>query len=570
MSKINNSVNIPGPIAPYDSNDTYPTHSAIYGKGGWKSVTDLDALKLIPADRLENGCIVRLVNPDGFNNAVEFYYDDSIKGKEPESSITDELEKEAYKLGFRKWMPGYLPTKVSELENDAHYISEVLGDDGYPLDPDDEGNKTAMNNILSDRDIQSDGEIHYGLYNELAKAYLNKNEYEVVNGNPVYGLVTVNEKNKIDPSLLENSVIYVVMLEGFFPDDLNAHALTNEIDPTNSRPMGMNEGAQYFVTSKYEGTNPDAFMYKVTIAESAETWKASDPNKNCIYINKARNSAYICEDFSTDLTCIGRGDIVDYLGEFGEDDLSEDDRYRWEDIPLSANMGYWLKQQIEMVFDCVIDGINSRLDQEIEDRRNADDVIRNYTVNSIPISQNPVINGGNAYLTGYSKDTSGSITASDSINSAFSKLENTIEELASTGGAASDLIDEHASRKDNPHEVTRDQVGLGQSTEVTFAKVTAPNGFFQSSDSRLKENIKRISNGTGKIKLVQFRWKDTGKIGFGIIADELEKNYPSLVETDDRGYKTVNYTEALVVKISQLEDEIELLKKELEELKNKK
>ena len=85
MSKINNSVNIPGPIAPYDSNDIYPTHSAIYGKGGWKSVTDLDALKLIPADRLENGCIVRLVNPDGFNNAVEFYYDDSIKGKEPDS-----------------------------------------------------------------------------------------------------------------------------------------------------------------------------------------------------------------------------------------------------------------------------------------------------------------------------------------------------------------------------------------------------------------------------------------------------------------------------------------------------
>lgn len=570
MSKISKSVNIPGPIAPYDSNDTYATHSAIYGKGGWKSVTDLDALKLIPSDRLENGCIVRIVNPDGYNNAVEFYYDDSVVGSEAPSTVTDEIEREVYSLGFRKWTPGYLPTQVSELENDVHYIEEVIGDDGYPIDPTDSTNITQMDQILDDRDMQDDGQDHLGLYNELGKAYLHKNEYTTSNGKSIYGLVTVQENGKINPDILENSVIYVVMLEGFFPDDFGT-LLTNEIVNDNSNPTGMNEGAKYFVTSNYQGLLSDD-MYKIATATDTDNWTTTNPSQECIYINKARNEAYICENLNTDLVCIGRGNIINDLGEFGEDDFPDEvrDAGRWDETPLSAEMGYWLKQHIEMVYECVIDGLTSRIDQEIEDRRNADDVIRNYTVNSIPISQNPVITGANAYLTGYDNSTTGTVSSGDSINTAISKLENSISELSSTGGAASDLINDHANRRDNPHEVTKDQVGLGESDEVTFAKVTAANGFFQSSDSRLKEEIRKISNGTGKIRLVQFRWKDTGEIGFGIIADELEKSYPSLVKTGKNGYKTVNYTEALIIKISQLEDEIELLKKELQELKNNK
>lgn len=571
MSKIRDSINIPGSIAPYDSNDTYPTHSAIYGKGGWKSVENIEDLLSIPKDRLENGCIVRVVNSDTFGNPAEYYFDETIYGTDPTDVSMSEEDKKIYKAGFKKWTPGYLPTKVSELENDSHYISEVIGEDGIPIDPTDPTNVTAINTILNDRDTQSDGEKHKGLYNELAKAYLHKNEFNTFEGNEIYGLVTVQSNGKINPNLIESSVVYVVMLEGFFPDDVENKLLANEMDETGSKPKGMNIGAKYFITGNYSGSiDPEGHKYKIAVATDSDNWRVEMPSKECIYINKARNEAYICEDYSTDLVCIGRGDIVNNLGEFGEDDIPEEQRTRWGETPLSAEMGYWLKQQIEMVFDCIIDGVNSRLDQEIEDRRNADDVIRNYTVNSIPIQQNPVVSGSNAYLTGYSKNTSGSISASDSINTAFSKLETTIEELSVTGGGAAELINEHANRKDNPHEVTRDQVGLGESVDVTFSKVTAPNGFFQSSDSRLKDEIRRISNGTGKIRLVQFRWKDTGKIGFGIIADEVEKYYPSIVETGADGYKTVNYTEALVIKISQLEDEIEFLKKELEELKKNK
>ena len=350
MSKIRDSINIPGSIAPYDSNDTYPTHSAIYGKGGWKSVENIEDLLSIPKDRLENGCIVRVVNSDTFGNPAEYYFDETIYGTDPTDVSMSEEDKKIYKAGFKKWTPGYLPTKVSELENDSHYISEVIGEDGIPIDPTDPTNVTAINTILNDRDTQSDGEKHKGLYNELAKAYLHKNEFNTFEGNEIYGLVTVQSNGKINPNLIESSVVYVVMLEGFFPDDVENKLLANEMDETGSKPKGMNIGAKYFITGNYSGSiDPEGHKYKIAVATDSDNWRVETPSKECIYINKARNEAYICEDYSTDLVCIGRGDIVNNLGEFGEDDIPEEQRTRWGETPLSAEMGYWLKQQIEIL-----------------------------------------------------------------------------------------------------------------------------------------------------------------------------------------------------------------------------
>lgn len=52
MSKIENSINILGTIAPLNTEDTYPTHWAKYGKGGYVSVPNKED---IPVSRLENG-----------------------------------------------------------------------------------------------------------------------------------------------------------------------------------------------------------------------------------------------------------------------------------------------------------------------------------------------------------------------------------------------------------------------------------------------------------------------------------------------------------------------------------
>ena len=61
--------------------------------------------------------------------------------------------------------------------------------------------------------------------------------------------------------------------------------------------------------------------------------------------------------------------------------------------------------------------------------------------------------------------------------------------------------------------------------------------------------------------------KKNGKRGYGVIADEVEKNYPSLIEIGEDGYKSVNYIEALTIKISQLEEKIKSLEEEINKLK---
>ena len=45
-----------------------------------------------------------------------------------------------------------------------------------------------------------------------------------------------------------------------------------------------------------------------------------------------------------------------------------------------------------------------------------------------------------------------------------------------------DKLNAHIQDKNNPHNVTREQLGVGESDEVTFSKVTA-NGFFMSVGS---------------------------------------------------------------------------------------
>ena len=53
--------NISSPIVPFTTSDTYPTHYAIYGEGGWKSVNARSDRDAIPAARLENGSVVYVV-----------------------------------------------------------------------------------------------------------------------------------------------------------------------------------------------------------------------------------------------------------------------------------------------------------------------------------------------------------------------------------------------------------------------------------------------------------------------------------------------------------------------------
>ena len=90
----------------------------------------------------------------------------------------------------------------------------------------------------------------------------------------------------------------------------------------------------------------------------------------------------------------------------------------------------------------------------------------------------------------------------------------------------------------------------------------------QNSDERLKENIRPVIDEATtlidkEIRLVQFDWKDNGKHSYGVIAQEVEKNYPELVYENKDGLKSVSYSEILVIKIAQLENKLKQLENEL-------
>lgn len=97
-------------------------------------------------------------------------------------------------------------------------------------------------------------------------------------------------------------------------------------------------------------------------------------------------------------------------------------------------------------------------------------------------------------------------------------------------------------------------------------------GFFKNSDIRLKSNIEPLKHSLDQIcniPTVEFDMRDKHQIG--TIAQSIESDYPELVSTDEEGIKSVQYDMLSVVAIEGiklLKQEIEDLKKQVEELKN--
>ena len=99
-----------------------------------------------------------------------------------------------------------------------------------------------------------------------------------------------------------------------------------------------------------------------------------------------------------------------------------------------------------------------------------------------------------------------------------------IADAKAAGTAAQTSINNHAGRKDNPHTVTRAQLGLATTDQVVFAKTTAPSGFFkESSDVRLKSNIKDLNHTLEQICQIPTKsFEMLGKEDEGTIAQNLE------------------------------------------------
>lgn len=117
-----------------------------------------------------------------------------------------------------------------------------------------------------------------------------------------------------------------------------------------------------------------------------------------------------------------------------------------------------------------------------------------------------------------------------------------IADAKAAGTAAQTSINSHAGRKDNPHVVTRTQLGLATTDNVVFAKTTAPSGFFkETSDIRLKKNIKPLEHTLDQIcNIPTNSFNIFNEYDEGTIAQDLEKiGLEAYVDEDYIPYKEV-------------------------------
>lgn len=178
-------------------------------------------------------------------------------------------------------------------------------------------------------------------------------------------------------------------------------------------------------------------------------------------------------------------------------------------------------------------------------------------------------------FTGYqSKSYNGSAAVSVAIPSKVSDLTNdsgyitsytdTKNTTGSTNSSSKLYLVGATSQASSP--VTHSNSGVYTQSGAVYASA----GFYDTSDMRVKDNIESIDvSKADKIRLVEFDRTDREHHGYGVIAQELETVYPSMVNTDENGFKTVNYSEIYAVKIKYLEDKIAALEAVIDKLISK-
>lgn len=114
------------------------------------------------------------------------------------------------------------------------------------------------------------------------------------------------------------------------------------------------------------------------------------------------------------------------------------------------------------------------------------------------------------------------------------------------------------------------ELGGADDQAIFSGSVSANGGFFDTSDARVKTNVRELNAiNADAIKLVEFDRTDTEHHGYGVIAQEVEEVYPSVVNTDANGFKSVNYNEIAMIKIKYLEDKVARLEALVARLESK-
>jgi len=120
-------------------------------------------------------------------------------------------------------------------------------------------------------------------------------------------------------------------------------------------------------------------------------------------------------------------------------------------------------------------------------------------------------------------------------------------------------------------------LGVNVAIPTTDGVIRAGNDViaYYSSDKRLKENVKPIENAinkVSKIRGVEFDWivdkeiHDNEGHDVGVIAQEVEKVLPEVVETRNNGYKAVKYEKIVSLLIEAIKEQQQQINKLEEKL----
>ncbi len=120
-------------------------------------------------------------------------------------------------------------------------------------------------------------------------------------------------------------------------------------------------------------------------------------------------------------------------------------------------------------------------------------------------------------------------------------------------------------------------VGIGTESPAYKLQVEGSinaDEFLYDSDISLKENILPLEDSLYKLqqlKGISFNWKKDGRESIGLIAQDVEKVLPQIVQTNNEGLKSVEYGNIVALLIEGMKEqqaEIESLQREIEELKS--
>lgn len=120
-------------------------------------------------------------------------------------------------------------------------------------------------------------------------------------------------------------------------------------------------------------------------------------------------------------------------------------------------------------------------------------------------------------------------------------------------------------------DVQFDSLGIGTAAPGTTGVIRATNDIvaYYSSDERLKDNITPLTGALDKVNKLggyEFDWNSNQEVhtghDIGVIAQEVEAQYPELVHDRDNGYKAVDYvklTAVLIEAVKELSEKVRVL-----------